>query len=105
MDFLDFREVRVSWIAEGEGYLYELKTDTLIVNKELNCLKFQIQELNREDDDLEIVIQRRSSGAHFFKTDYYESPEEELPLKVFTSKDELILFYDGRYGRAYFHIS
>ena len=100
----DVDRVKVTWVYDNRAYVYEMVPETFAKNEKLGTIKFELKELDGEDSNLEIVIQRKGWNTYSFKTDYYEKPTEELALKIFESEDELILFYDGKYGIAYFHL-
>jgi hypothetical protein len=97
------KEIRASWIYENEGYEYSAIPDSIVANDSSESVRFELREAEAQDENLEVVIQSKG-GTYSFKTDYYQHPQEELPLKKFVSDDELVLFYDGKYGRAYFHL-
>ena len=90
---------------EDEIYVYEAVPDTVAGNKDAEAIRFELREVEGADENLEVVIQRRNDDSYYFKTDYYEDPEMEYPLKPFTSPDELLLYFNGPEGVVYFHLS
>jgi hypothetical protein len=93
------------WAFEGKSYVYEAVPDTLASNQNAQSIRFELREIEDEDENLEVVIQKRKDGSYFFKTDYYDEPEKEYPLKAFTSPDEIIFYSTEIEGVAYFHLS
>lgn len=104
MKISQIKDVRVRWIDEGGSYAYVALPESIAANDDLETIRFVLKEINGDDSNLEVVIQRKDDASHF-KTDYYNDPTEELPLKEFDSPDELLFVYDGNHGVAYFHLS
>ena len=102
MELKDVKKVRASWIRKGKGFVYDSIDGSLSTGSD--GVRFKLKERDGTDEVLEIVIQSRD-GAYFFKTDYYDEPEKELPVKMYTSSDELLFFYRGEKGFAYFHLA
>lgn len=98
------KNIKATWVYDNRGYVYEIVSETFATNNQLGTLRFVLREVDGEDPNFEIVIQRNDNNHYNFKTDYYDDPTEELPLKTFQSENELILYYDGRHGIAYFHL-
>ena len=92
------------WIYEGLSYMYEPIADSVRTNPKASTVQFKLRELDRDDDDLEVVIHHKN-GSYFWKTDYYDEPEKEMPLKAFNSADETLLYFnDYEKGDIYFHL-
>ena len=104
MRISEVRSIKATWLFGGDGYVYESVPETLVTNDRLETIRFELGEVDGEDSNFEMVIQRNDDGHYHFKTDYYDEPAEELSVKAFQSENEMILFYDGRHGIAYFHL-
>jgi len=99
----EIKKVRKSWIYENGGYIYDATPESLAANDPQKTIRFELREIDAQDDNLEVVIQTK--GKSFtFKTDYYGNPLEELSLEKFESGEGIILFYEGKHGVAYFHL-
>lgn len=99
------KRVKVVWAYEGNSYLYHDLPGSLADNQESESIRFVLQEDEGQDRNLEVVIQKKDNDSYIFKTDYYEEPEKEYPLKTFASPDELLFYFEGNEGIAYFHLS
>lgn len=104
MKMSEIKNVKATWVYDNCGYVYEIVADSLAANDQFETIRFGLREVDGEDSNLEIVIQRTENAHYYFKTDYYQNPTEELSLKKFQSDNEVVLFYDGRHGIAYFHL-
>ncbi|MEO7176061.1 MAG: hypothetical protein ABI002_09735 [Saprospiraceae bacterium] len=103
MKMSEIKKVRTTWIYNNGGYVYDAPPESLVANDSLKTIRFELREIDGQDDNLEVVIQ--TTGNSFtFKTDYYGNPLEELSLEKFTSDEGMILFYEGKHGVAYFHL-
>lgn len=103
MKMSEIKKVRTSWIYDNGGYIYDATPESLAANDPLQTIRFELREIDGQDDNLEVVIQTK--GKSFtFKTDYYGNPLEELSLEKFESDEAIILFYEGKHGVAYFHL-
>jgi len=104
MKMSTIKNIKATWVYDNRAYVYELVSETLTINDQLGTSRFELREVDGEDSNLEIVIILREQNQYHFKTDYYDDPTEEWSLKSFQSENELILYYDGRHGIAYFHL-
>jgi hypothetical protein len=105
INFNSVKKIDVVWAYEGSSYIYQALPTSLRVSQDSNSISFVLREVDGQDQNFEVVIQRKTSGSYMFKTDYYEDPETEYPLKQFTSSDELLFYFKGSEGMAYFHLS
>lgn len=103
--FDSIKSIDAVWSDDGSSYVYKALPETISGNEQAGSIRFKLREMDGQDDDLEIVIQKRANGSYIFKTDYYERPEHEYPLKTFAAEDELIFHFHGKEGVAYFHLA
>src|ERR1044072_8684150 len=103
MKLNDATRIRVTWVYEQEIYLYESVPGTIVSASKPESIRFQVSNKLEDTDNFEVVI-RKDKGNYFFKTDYYDNAEQEFPLKPFIARNEMILYYEGSEGRAYFHV-
>jgi hypothetical protein len=99
------KQIDVVWAHEGSSYVYRVLPGSQIVNPDSESISFVLREIDGQDKSFEVVIQKKNSASYIFKTDYYEEPEKEYPLKPFASPDELLFYFKGNEGIAYFHLS
>lgn len=104
MNFDSIRSIYAVWIDDGSSYVYQAVPESITGNEQSKSIRFQLREIDGQDSDLQIVIQQRSDDSYVFKTDYYEEPEHQYELKQFVSSDELLFYFDGKEGPAYFHL-
>jgi hypothetical protein len=96
--------VHAVWADDGSSYVYEAVPESVDGNDQSRSIRFNLREIDGQDSDLQVVIQQKSDGSHVFKTDYYEDPEREYPVKQFVAGDELLFYFEGKEGLAYFHL-
>lgn len=103
--FDSIRSITAVWSDDGNSYVYKALPETISGSEQASAIRFKLREIDGQDDDLEIVIQENPDGSYIFKTDYYERPEHEYPLKMFAADDEFIFHFHGKEGVAYFHLA
>lgn len=99
------KRVDVVWAHEGNSYIYQALAGSITSNQDTESILFALREVDGQDQNLEVVIQKKNSDLYIFKTDYYEEPEKEYPLELFASPDELLFHFKGNEGIVYFHLS
>jgi hypothetical protein len=103
--FNSVKRVSVVWADDGSSYVYEAVPNSVIGNQNSASIRFELREVDGQDENLEVVVQQKNDGSYVFKTDYYENPEREYPLKLFVADDELLFYFNGKEGVAYFHLA
>jgi hypothetical protein len=105
MDLNSIGEVRVVWTDDGSSYVYEAVPNSVVAGGTSESIRFELREVDSQDENLEVVIQKKSDDSYVFKTDYYHDPEREYPLRLFVADDELVFYFNGKEGIAYFHLA
>ncbi|MEP6850619.1 MAG: hypothetical protein ABI999_17310 [Acidobacteriota bacterium] len=104
IDLSSITSVHAVWTDDGSSYVYEALPESVRGNEDSKSIRFTLREVDGQDDDLEIVIQQKVDGSYTFKTDYYDDPLREYPVKIFVAGDEFISYFRGKEGTVYFHL-
>lgn len=105
VNFSSVKSVKTVWVHDGRAWVYNALADSIRGNDDSRSLRFQLHEVDGQDDDLEVVIQKKTDDSYIFKTDYYKDPEYEYGLKAFAGDGESVLQGDTKDGIVYFHLS
>jgi|ERR1043165_1119670 hypothetical protein len=98
------KQIKVSWIYEDEaGFLYKNVDGSIVSNPKTQSLRFELKEKNGDDYNFEVII-RKVKDSYFLKIDYPEMEGRNYPLKIYVSPDEIVLYFEDAYNRAYFHL-
>lgn len=103
MRISDANEVHVTWIYEGECFVYRSVPKSVVSNVGKKSLRCELAEVNDYDENFEVLI-REKAGSYVFRADFYSEADEELPLKAFKATDGIILYFEDSYGYAYFRV-
>jgi hypothetical protein len=101
---LETTEVIVSWLFEDtEAFLYNSVPGSIVANSDARSLRFELTEKNGDDENFEAVI-KPQNGSYVLKADHPEIQNQEFPLKVYLSSDEVVLYLENANNRAYLHL-
>ena len=104
---LAVKQIRVSWIEDVEGYLYESVDGSIVANPRTRSLRFKLKETTGDSDDFEAII-RKVEESFVFKSDCPGMENITLALKVyveFGAADSLLLYAEDPYNQIYFHLT
>ncbi len=105
ISFNSIKRISVLWADDGRSWQYNAIPDSGAASPTSESLRFELRDIDSQDDNLEVVIQQKSDGSYSFKTDYYDEPAREYPLRLFVADDELLFYFNGKEGSAYFHLA
>lgn len=103
MKITDATDVKLTWIFDGEYYLYHIVPGSLVSNARKNSLRFRLEELDDPDDNFEVIIQKKS-GSLIYRMDCF-ADTNDAPLKEFKRVDESILYFEDEDGEGFFKLS
>lgn len=99
---LSANQISVLWIYQGYE-IFDYHAKDIVSNPAANLIRFTLHESHGQDDKFQIVIRKVGSGF-VFKSECFDDPEREYPLKFYTSEDEAILYTKIDYDIIYFHL-
>lgn len=105
ISFSSIKRISVLWAHDGASWQYNAIPDSIEASPTSESVRFELREIDGQDHDLEVVIQQKVDDSYVFKIDYYDDPEREYPLRLFAADDELLFYFNGKDGSAYFHLA
>lgn len=95
--------IKVCWIDHPDNKIWHFRGKEIVSNPPNHVMRFTLYEPFGQYDDFQVVIRKTAEG-YVFKSDCYEDPGKEYPLKLFTSEDGIILYSQDDYDTIYFHL-
>lgn len=98
----EIEDVRAFWFYGNERYNYIAIDETIKGNEDANTLRVTLRD-KEKSNDVQVIFVQDENGIHYRQ----EGFEEKIPLKMYESDNEIILYYEdiGDQEVIYFHLS
>ena len=101
------KQIRVSWIEDVEGFVYESVDGSIVANPRTRSLRFKLKETTGDSENFEAII-RNEEESFVFKSDCPGMEDITLALKVYVEfgpAESLLLYAEDSYNQIYFHLN